>query len=57
MNLYNQNYIDTMNTKKLYDELSQMPKWAIDEQLYNCEPCIEKERKTKRNFFSIKVFK
>lgn len=57
MNLYNQLYFDTMDTKKFYDELSHMPKWAIDEQLYNCEPFIEKERKSRKNFFSLDVMR
>jgi hypothetical protein len=36
MNLINQNLIDTMTTRQ--NEFTNMPKWARDERLYNCDP-------------------
>lgn len=32
---------ETKYTKTYYNELHQLPKWAIDEQLYNCDPPFE----------------
>ncbi|WP_192451701.1 hypothetical protein [Candidatus Galacturonibacter soehngenii] len=46
MNLY-QNSIDTMQSKNFHDELSHLPKWAVDEQFYNCDN--GKEEKGKKN--------
>lgn len=45
MNLY-QNNIDTMQSKNFNDELSRLPKWAVNEQFYNCDN--EKEEKQKK---------
>lgn len=51
MNLY-QNIIDTFTTKKVNHELSQMPKWAKDEKLYNCDSSDEKKNeKSKKGLF------
>ncbi|GEM_PF-4028059 len=46
MNLY-QNSIDTMQSKNFHDELSRLPKWAVNEQFYNCDN--EKEENKKKN--------
>lgn len=46
MNLY-QNSIDAMQSKNSHNELSRLPKWAVDEQFYNCDN--EKEEKQKKS--------
>lgn len=45
MYFLNQNLYDSNNQKEWTKELSSMPKWAVDEKLYNCE----KDNKQKDN--------
>lgn len=47
MNIY-KNSINSLESKNSYDELSRMPKWAMDEQIYNCDNLKETKEKKKR---------